>query len=442
MSSSIRTQLYVLQEVPGKGKGLIATREISKGTCILSEKSIIRVSKVVLDDDHNRHTLSASIGRQVDALPLDQRRSFLSLRNIYMDGIASQYLVIVRTNALVFGNDATERGIFLNACRIKHLCDNNAQKFWNDNSKRHTIHALRNIKKGEEITICYLGILSNRRSRQESLQRKFAFTCLCHLCSLSPDQSEQSDGRLEEIRSLKSQINEDGMMGILKNPSKFLRCVDRQIQLYNEQGLNGAGLHRAFFNATQVTIANGDLARARTFAERAVYEGIVCEGRDSPAVILYKKLSYGSFKDEIYAISSRWKTTVDKIPQGLDPESFEDWLWRREKPKQNGQLVEFRNRSTFPAFDDLPEENYIDPEFYESADECFYQPRRHWLFLAEIVDFGALFRLKDVEDTTVPLFFYTEGRGSELKSSMVRNGYTAAILYAKHHAFAFSKLGI
>lgn len=30
----------------------------------------------------------------------------------------------------------------------------------------------------------------------------------------------------------------------------------------------------------------------------------------------------------------KWKTAVDDVPQGLDSKEFEDWLWRREKPKQ------------------------------------------------------------------------------------------------------------
>ena len=50
----------------------------------------------------------------------------------------------------------------------------------------------------------------------------------------------------------------------------------------------------------------------------------------------------------------KWKTKVDEAPQGLEPSDFEDWLWRREKPKQPGQLADFRNRGDFPGFNDLP----------------------------------------------------------------------------------------
>ena len=75
-----------------------------------------------------------------------------------------------------------------------------------------------------------------------------------------------------------------------------------------------------------------------------------------------------------------------------------------------------------------------------------FRPRRHWCFLAEIVDFATLLRLqielKDVDGREVPLFFYTHGRGSELPPALVQKGHTVAVLYAQRHAFAFSPPGI
>lgn len=50
--------------------------------------------------------------------------------------------------------------------------------------------------------------------------------------------------------------------------------------------------------------------------------------------------------------------------------------------------------------------------------------------------------VKDVDGTTLPLIFYTDGRGSELAPSQIRKGYTIAILYAQRHAFKFSEPGI
>ena len=153
--------MYTLREVPGKGIGLVATRMIPMGTRILSEEPIIRVPEAAPDTQ----ALRASICKQVDALTVDQRQAFLSMHNIHDGDAASQHLGIIRTNALPFGDRVREAGIFLNACRINHACDNNAQKSWNENINRHTVHAKRDIDNGEEITIFYLGVLNNRETR-------------------------------------------------------------------------------------------------------------------------------------------------------------------------------------------------------------------------------------------------------------------------------------
>jgi hypothetical protein len=49
MSRSASDLIYTLQEVPGKGKGLVATRKIPRGICILSEEPIVRVPEAVPD---------------------------------------------------------------------------------------------------------------------------------------------------------------------------------------------------------------------------------------------------------------------------------------------------------------------------------------------------------------------------------------------------------
>ncbi len=122
-------------------------------------------------------------------------------------------------------------------------------------------------------------------------------------------------------------------MGILSAPLQILRYIDHQIRLYNEQGPDDAGLPRAFFDAAQIAIANGDLARARIFAERAMLGWIVLDGDDSFKVLQNTTLSQDPSKHESYGMSMKWKTVVDDIPQGLDLKELDDWLWRREKLK-------------------------------------------------------------------------------------------------------------
>ena len=436
------SSMYALQDVPGRGKGFVATEKISKGWRILSEEAVVKISAWVSGE-----RLRTSICQQVEALSEHQRRSFLSMHNIhpYKDA-AERYLEIFRINSLPAETGGDKRAIFLEACRINHACDNNAQKNWNEKIKRHTVHALRDINKGEEITITYLSPLKNRKARQKALQERFGFTCLCRLCSLLPEQSQESDRRLKEIYRLDGVIDQLGTEGILVSPLRTLRYFDQQVRLYNEQGREDVGFAQAFVNAAQLAIANSDLARGRIFAERAASVWKTTLGGDSTQAIKDGDLAQNPSKYELYGVSMKWKTKVDEAPQGLEPTEFEDWLWRREKPKAPGQLANLRSCATFPGFINLPYENHIDPEFYKSSNTGPYRPRRHWCFLGEIVDFATLTRLqmeiKDVDGTTIPLFFYTGGRGSELVPAQVQKGYTVAILYAERHAFMYSEPGI
>ena len=435
--------MYALQDVPGRGKGLVAVEPIPKGTQILSEQPII----TTFNTASNIQELQESIRRQVDGLSDIQKHNFLSLHNIHpYKHDMERYLGIVRTNALPILVGQVEAGIFLEACRLNHACDNNAQKNWNENIRQHTVHALRDIAKGEEITIYYLRLQENRTARQEALLAKFGFTCSCRLCSLPPNQSQERDKLLDAIYRLDGLIGRGGIGGIISSPLRILRFVDRQIQLYESQGPGDSGLGRAFLDAAQIAIAHGDLARGRVFAERAASAWCTCLGIDSTEAIEYGRLAKDPSTHDLYGLSTKWESEVSQVPCGLDSIDFENWLWKRGKTPCPGQLADLRHPVTFPGFDNLPVENLIDLNFHQSSDMVAYQPRRHWCFLGEIVDFVTLLRLqmeiKDVDGTHVQLFFYTGSRGSEIAPKLVRKGYTIAVLYAQNHAFKFDDPGI
>jgi fructose-bisphosphate aldolase class 1 len=166
MQSTTGNSMYALQDILRKEKGLVAIEKISKGTQILFEEPIITISR---NKPVNKQ-LRTFICQQVDALSEYQRRAFLFMHNIHSYGnTAKQYFGIMRTNSLPTKIDGDKGAIFLEICRINHVCDNNAQKNWNENIKRHIVYALRDICKGEKITIYYLGVDKNRENRREAL---------------------------------------------------------------------------------------------------------------------------------------------------------------------------------------------------------------------------------------------------------------------------------
>jgi hypothetical protein len=441
--------MYIIKDVPGKGKGLVATERIPKGTRILSEQPVITIPPLHAIDKQ----LKIHIQGQVDSLDNRQRQSLLALYNLhpYNDDF-EQYIGIFKTNALPIETDGIGGGIFLEASRLNHSCKNNAQKIWNQGIKRHTVHALRDIAEGEEITVYYLALDMAREVRRKELYDRLKFMCACPLCSLPLEESEESDKRLKRIAELDNLVGRDCKH--MKYLLRTLRYVDEQVRLYEEQGPGDAGLPRAYFEAVQIAVANGDLARGSVFAHRAVEGWRTSSGSDCREVIEYGPLAHNPGKLPHYGMSMKWKTSKEDVPTNLDTNEFENWLWKRElakepqqpeKVQQPEQLNNLRNRKIFPAFNALPRHTESDSYFYRQPIDTT-PPAHHWCFLGEIVNDFTLghleVTLKDIDDTSISLHFYTADRGAEITPTQLRKGNTVAVINPERRNFISGPAGI
>ena len=112
--------LFVLRDVPGKGKGLVASRAISPGTLIISEASLFTTES--LCDPAN---IERDPGKIVKSLPKEGQRAFLSLHN--NNPSPEPFSNIVRSNGSLLGPNSDVGGIFPLNARINHSCRPNAQ---------------------------------------------------------------------------------------------------------------------------------------------------------------------------------------------------------------------------------------------------------------------------------------------------------------------------
>ena len=435
--------MYEIQNLPKRGKGLVATQTIPRGTRILSEIPLVVASEA----ESNSRLASETIKRQVGALDVSSRETFLSLHNIYPYANAQeQYMGMFRTNALPLSAADDQGGICLEACRINHACDNNAVKSWNERIKRHTVHALRDIETGEEITVNYLGTMGKRTIRREKLRSRFSFTRSCNLCILSDDESRKYDEQLEEILALDRLFDRFGIEGILTRPRKMLTAIDRQLGLYRSQHLHDSGFARCFFDAGQVMIINGDQARARIFFESAISEWRAMLGPDGNQVLEHSHLVEAPSRYPLSSRSTRWKTSLHDVPHTMGKIGFDDWLWRRPRLQVSGQHVDLRNRLYFPAFQELPTETLPDPDYHQCSTSADRRPRRHWCFIGEKVEVSVLLRLgmkvRDISGKTLPVIFSTSRDGDEIPARLRKKGLTIMIMYATQRVFKFDDPGI
>jgi hypothetical protein len=321
--SELNLQLFGIQSVPGKGKGLVARFNIAKGQRILYEKPLFTtpsLSPISLMENN--------IAMKLKALSKTEQRQFLSLHNNFPG--KHPFSGIVKTNALPCGPGSMIGGVYPTICLINHSCLPNAHNSWNSDAKCETIHAIRYIKSGEEIVISYdKGGSSD--SRRTYLKDAFGFDCNCSLCSLPLPDLQISDARRLEIQVLDNAIGDSDR--VMSKPDDSLADCHRLLQVLEEEykGSAGALIARLYYDAFQISITHGDQARASVFAERGHRSRVICEGEDSPETRKIKNLMENPAQHVNFGVSKRWKTAKGLVPKGLDTGGFEKWLWRQGK---------------------------------------------------------------------------------------------------------------
>lgn len=311
--------LYQVADVPGKGKGVITRFNVAKGNRILSEKPLLLVQPLPLDE------LEAVIAKKLKSLPKKEQRQFLSLHNNFPG--KHPFGGICKTNALPCGPGSPVGAVYATACLINHSCLPNSHHSWNESTKQETIHAIRQIAAGDEITISY-DHGGSQASRRSFLRKAFGFDCSCDICTLPGPQLQISDNRRARIQDYDDAIGNPLRMA--NSPKQSLGDCRSLMQLLNEEyaGCPGLLIARLYYDAFQISISHGDQARASVFAERAYKIRVVCEGEDSPETQKVKALGFqpamhGNFE----MCSTKWKTSREMIPEGLDTSQFEAWLW-------------------------------------------------------------------------------------------------------------------
>lgn len=186
---------FTVEDVPGKGIGVFATHDIPCGHRILAEKPLMQIDKVyymqadaetaykkLSDDDKKTFMTLASAhgqdpknyGRRPDAIYVSS--SDLSRSEEQCEArIATEksVLSICMTNAMTHPGGAS---IFELASRFNHDCIPNASFAWNEKLGAETIHATRDIKKGEVHSITTSTHFNSDKKYRRSLSHTATYT--------------------------------------------------------------------------------------------------------------------------------------------------------------------------------------------------------------------------------------------------------------------------
>ncbi|KAL7418016.1 hypothetical protein BDY24DRAFT_411133 [Mrakia frigida] len=185
LSSVPFSEGYRVTQIPGKGKGLVARKDVIGGTTLVSEEPSLM--------------LDASSGHvDLSHLSLDTRTKLLLLPPLTSD---SDPIMARLPGFTRFGRE----GILAYLPRISlvnHACSPNAIVVWErkeDGGLLAHLLAIAPIFAGTEILISYLPSPRTRKERHSYLQSIFHFDCDCSSCILPPSEQAIQDSKVSRF---------------------------------------------------------------------------------------------------------------------------------------------------------------------------------------------------------------------------------------------------
>ncbi|KAI0346654.1 SET domain-containing protein [Trametopsis cervina] len=273
-------ETFHIQDVPNKGKGLVAARPIRRGEFLFSETPLFTLPP----SPTNSMVLGA-----LAKCTREQQCEYFTLANSYRKKLLPA-LAIFETNFLLLGRGllkadpqaAESAGIFLQASRFNSSCTPNVNKIWDDLHGVMVFRTLRDVVEGEELCFNYCDVLATREQRTRELSTEFGFDCICEACCLEGEAALDSDRRRSSIARLFDEIGQ-----CWKEPTLGIRKIQLALCMLKEESLVH---HEASFcyDAYQFCVSVSDFQNAKKWIRRAWEVSCITSGQDSNAARMFK----------------------------------------------------------------------------------------------------------------------------------------------------------
>ncbi|KAH8906915.1 SET domain-containing protein [Coniochaeta sp. PMI_546] len=199
-SNGTKSDLFHIVDMAGKGKGVVASRRIDRGSVFMVDYASI-IAAVEFPEKMPRFQGHMLLEKAVEQLP-DPQRVLSLARSSSTDRALMED--VMRTNSFsITLNDRPWMGLFPQISRINHACKPNAHTRFSQRYLTMSAVSLRDIEAGEEITISYAEFGTMYGQRQHSLLHNWGFRCTCALCTAPSEvliASDRRRGRIGEIR--------------------------------------------------------------------------------------------------------------------------------------------------------------------------------------------------------------------------------------------------
>jgi len=185
-------------EMPRRGVGLFATRDIAKGELVLAESPVISFIGSDVWWMREAQDQFALLSPQVQKQILSLVDAFQLVDDIFPGGVRKTLEGILKTNSYMRGKKGTNShdGVLcLITSRFNHSCVPNLIHHWDDDTLQHVAYANSDIAADDELLTDYLHPATPKTERREILFQRYGFLCDCATCSQSTEQECDKDGK-------------------------------------------------------------------------------------------------------------------------------------------------------------------------------------------------------------------------------------------------------
>ncbi|KAH9866126.1 hypothetical protein J1614_008690 [Plenodomus biglobosus] len=300
-----KNHFYEVREIPDKGYGCFALKDLKRGTRILADNPLLIVPMA----DYFQEDIQAAF----DKLTAPEKELYFSLHSghgqdprnwpsqIHPSVDGKERMRIEQQHAARTGKEATlisifqtncmemNRGaaVFAHAARFNHACNPNACFTWNAGIGKETIHIMNDVKAGEEITLSYCDMLHDKKLRSWELKH-YGFVCQCPACAGNEDdessfayQSAERRFRLQELDRELRLLRGSRLAEGAKVPG-FVTKLIQMAALHQQDGDFSARLASVFLDIALVCELKQEFKYARLAAIKAVQTKKDCQGEDFP----------------------------------------------------------------------------------------------------------------------------------------------------------------
>ncbi|KAJ2974848.1 hypothetical protein NUW58_g8527 [Xylaria curta] len=251
---------FYVAEIEGKGIGLRANRSIAKGE-VLMVRTPTLVAQAELVNELEPRVRDMMYAVAMARLPKGRRNAFLAQM-----GRDVRDKIDVNCFQL-FIHGAGEKGASHVTCypdiaRFNHDCRPNVH--YRITNTTITTIAVRDIQRGEELTVSYIDVFLPSRERKRTI-RSWGFECACALCQGPRNETVASDKRLRRIKQLQDDLND------FKEVKVSAETGAEYTALHEEEGLYGH-LGSVYTRAALNSALFGDEKGSREYARRAAEE--------------------------------------------------------------------------------------------------------------------------------------------------------------------------